>query len=216
MLKRHNAGTLRPTFGKHSTAIRAAYRRPNRCVLAAGADVRILPAMLAILAVLMMLRPARAMDEAAVSNDIGQVRISADSLTVPGGDENHAEFKGNVHAVGDRFEITADQLRIYYQPTADKAGEDPAAGNTLSKIIATGNVVITSGEKIAKTQQAVYDKQEQTIILNGEDSTVLQNNSYISGEKIVMHTDSEAITVESGEGKRVEAFIEAQDLENHD
>jgi lipopolysaccharide export system protein LptA len=160
--------------------------------------------------------PASGTDQPAVLNHIGSIRISADSLTVPGGTENHAEFRGNVHAVGDRFDITADQLKIFYQLSSEKSGDDIASGKTLTRIIATGNVVITSGEKIAKTEEAVYDKDQQTIILTGEKSMVLQNNSYISGKKIIMHMDSEAVTVESGAGNRVEAFIETQDIQkNH-
>ena len=44
----------------------------------------------------------------------------------------------------------------------------------------------------------------------------MQNNSYISGEKIVMHTDSDAVTVESGQENRVEAFIQTRDIEKND
>jgi lipopolysaccharide transport protein LptA len=156
--------------------------------------------------------PAAGEERPADLNVIGAIRISADSLTVPGGTENHAEFKGNVHASGDRFDITADQLKIYYQPSTGKTGTDITSGNSLTKIIASGNVVITSGEKIAKTEEAVYDKSQQTIILTGEKSMVLQNNSYIAGKRIVMHLDSETVTVESGEGKRVEAFIEPREM----
>lgn len=155
---------------------------------------------------------ATAAEQPAVLNDIGTIRISADSLTVPGGAERQAVFSGNVHAVGDRFEITADRLKIYYQSSAGSPGDDISTGNNLEKIIAIGNVVITSGEKIAKTQEAVYDKDQQTIVLTGEQSMVQQNNSFISGAKIIMHTDSEAVSVEGENGKRVEAFINAGEI----
>ena len=167
--------------------------------------------LLAIVAVLMN-GPAGATEQPAVLNDVGTIRISADSLTVPGGDEKQAVFSGNVRAVGDRFEITADRLKIFYQSSTGAAGIDTNAGNNLEKIVAAGNVVIISGEKIAKTQEAVYDKNHQTIILTGEQSMVQQNNSFISGAKIIMHMDSEAVTVESDNGKRVEAFIDAGDV----
>lgn len=149
---------------------------------------------------------------AVLNNGTGTIRISADTLTVPGGEQKQAVFSGHVRAVGDRFEITADQLKIFYQPSSDAVGNALATENALEKIIATGNVVITAGEKIAKTQEAVYDKNQQTIILSGEHSVVQQNNSYISGAKIILHTDSEAVTVESDNGKRVEAFIEAREV----
>ncbi|MEW6079337.1 MAG: LptA/OstA family protein [Thermodesulfobacteriota bacterium] len=163
-------------------------------------------------AITVMTGPAASENNLADLTVIGAIRISADALTVPGGTENYAEFKGNVHAFGDRFDITADQLKIFYQPSPETKGDDITSGNSLTKIIASGNVVITSGEKIAKTEEAVYDKAQQTIILSGDKSMVLQNNSYIAGKKIIMHLDSETVTVESGEGKRVEAFIEPRDM----
>ncbi len=158
--------------------------------------------------------PVTAAELATAVNDVGTIHISADTLTVPGGEQKQAVFSGNVRAVGDRFEITADQLKIFYQPASDTAGDALNTGNALERIIATGNVVITAGEKIAKTQEAVYDKEHQTITLTGEHSVVQQNNSYISGAKIIMHTDSEAVRVESDSGKRVKAFIEAREVKN--
>jgi lipopolysaccharide export system protein LptA len=170
----------------------------------------------ALMALWLFAGTAAGTDQPVVLNDIGTVRISADSLIVPGGGDNHAEFSGHVQAVGERFTISADNLKIFYQPvTAGNEGHI-ASGNTLTRIIASGNVVITSGEKIAKTEEAVYDKDLQTIVLTGKKSTVMQNNSYISGEKIVMHTDSDAVTVESGQENRVEAFIQTRDIEKND
>lgn len=160
--------------------------------------------------------PAQSQDQTPVADHVGTIHISADRLVVPGGTENYAEFIGHVHAVGERFDIVADQLKIFYQPAGLKTGGDMPAGDSLSKIIATGNVIITAGEKIAKTEQAVYDKKDQTILLTGEHSMVQQPNGYISGDRILMRTDSETVTVESGDGKRVEAFIRAPDEEQSD
>lgn len=179
-------------------------------------DVALLVLWPLIMIASFLISPVCAADQPAVLNNNGTIRISADTLTVPSGPEKQAVFSGNVRAEGDRFHITADQLHIFYGPVPDTTEAEIADENTLEKIIATGNVVITSGEKIAKTQEAVYDREQQTIILSGKESVVRQNNSYISGARIIMHTDSEAVTVESDNGKRVEAFIEAREIKNND
>ncbi len=168
-----------------------------------------------LFAILITTYPVSGTDKPAVANDIEAIHISADSLVVPGGVENYAQFNGNVRAIGTRFEIIADQLQVFYQPSSSETRGDIASGKTITKIIAIGNVVIVSGEKIAKTEKAVYDKSQQTVILTGKQSTVRQNNSYISGEKIIMHTGSDAVTVEGGSEKRVEAFIEAREMKKN-
>jgi len=139
-----------------------------------------------------------------------RVRITADRLeTQSGPDSNRAEFSGHVQAVGEGFDITADHLVVFYAREAAPAADAPL-DKSFDRIIATGNVTIKAGERIAKTEKAVYDKNRKIIILTGKNATVTGEDGFISGETIIMHTDSESVTVESSAGQRVEAVINAQ------
>ncbi|MFP4040660.1 MAG: LptA/OstA family protein [Desulfosudaceae bacterium] len=148
-------------------------------------------------------------------NGDSRVRITSDKLETRSGDDRQAVFSGNVRAIGEDFAITADKLVVFY--TADTTGEnnDASLNETFNKIIATGNVTIKSGERIAKSEKAVYDKNKKTIVLTGQNARVTGESGRISGEKIIMHTVSEAVTVESSSGQRVEAVIESHSTENN-
>jgi lipopolysaccharide transport protein LptA len=137
------------------------------------------------------------------------IRVSADRL-IAHGQQEYAEFTGNVRAISADFDITADNLKIFYEPSsADATGntDETVSTKTVSRIIATGDVVILSAGKIAKTEKAEYNKGKQTIILTGKGSQVNGEDGYITGETIVMHTGSNSVTVESGQGQRVQAVI---------
>ncbi|MFP4446003.1 MAG: LptA/OstA family protein [Desulfosudaceae bacterium] len=139
-----------------------------------------------------------------------RVRITADRLeTQDGPDSNRAEFSGHVQAVGEGFDITSDHLVVFYAREAAQTADAPL-NKSFDRIIATGNVTIKAGERIAKTEKAVYDKNRKIIILTGKNATVTGEDGFISGETIIMHTDSESVTVESSAGQRVEAVIKAQ------
>lgn len=164
-----------------------------------------------------LLLPASAGDKAAGQGKSQQtsaapatpdrIRIEADQLKTKGGAGQQAIFSGNVRAIGDTFDLTADTLIVHYSQDTAASGKKAPIRETFEKIIATGNVTIRSGEKVANTDKAVYDKKENIIILTGKNARVRGKNGYISGEKIILHTDNESVTVESSSDKRVEAVI---------
>ena len=84
------------------------------------------------------------------------------------------------------------------------------AGKTVKEIIATGNVTILLGDKTATTQKAVYSKETNRVTLMGPGSTVTGKSGRISGETIILHTETENVTVESGDQTRVQAVIQSK------
>ena len=117
-----------------------------------------------------------------------------------------AEFIGNVKAIQADFVITSDKLRIYYKGellNAEKKGNDE---EVLKKIVATGNVKITSDQYIAKTEKLEYDTASMTIILTGEDSTVVDGNkNSIIGSKIILYQKDGRVQVLGSKKKRIKA-----------
>jgi len=98
-----------------------------------------------------------------------------------------AEFIGNVKVTTADFVITSDKLRIYYKGellNTEKKGNDE---EMLKKIVATGNVKITSDQYNAKTEKLEYDTATMTIILTGENSTVFSGKNSIIGSKIILY-----------------------------
>ena len=116
-----------------------------------------------------------------------------------------AEFIGNVKAIQADFVITSEKLRIYYKGellNTEKKGNDE---EMLKKIVATGNVNVTTDQYIAKTETLEYDTVAMTIILTGENSTVLSGKNSITGSKIIIYQKDGRVKVLGSKTKRIKA-----------
>ena len=116
-----------------------------------------------------------------------------------------AEFIGNVKATQADFVITSEKLRIYYKGellNTEKKGNDE---EVLKKIVATGNVKITTDQYIAKTEELEYDPASMTIILTGENSTVINGKNSITGSKIILYQKDGRVKVLGSKKKRIKA-----------
>ena len=132
------------------------------------------------------------------------IQIVADEL-ISYNEEKYAEFIGNVKVTQGKFTITSDKLRIHYQGELldnEKKGED---GDLLKKIIATGNVKITSEQYNAEAEKAEYDTAAMTVILSGENAKVISGKNSITGSKITLNQKSGQVMVKSSGTKRIKA-----------
>ena len=132
------------------------------------------------------------------------IQIVADQL-ISYNEEKYAEFIGNVKVTQGEFTITSDKLKIYYQGELlenEKKGGDE---ELLKKIIATGNVKISSEQYNAEADQAEYDTAEKTVILSGENARVISGKNSITGSKITLNQKSGRVKVESSGAKRIKA-----------
>jgi lipopolysaccharide export system protein LptA len=148
---------------------------------------------------------ARAADEPKTGQAENEpIRIVADEL-ISYNEEKYAEFIGNVKVTQADFTITSDKLRIYYQGELldnEKKGGDQ---ELLKKIIATGNVKITSEQYDAEADKAEYDTAAMTVILSGENAKVVSGKNSIAGSKITMNRKSGQVKVEGRGTKRIRA-----------
>ena len=130
----------------------------------------------------------------------GPVTVVSDSMEVTGGGAVFT-FKGNVMAK-ESFILCSDALEV------DRSGE---GGDVLS-IVATGNVRFLSEGKTGRSDRAVYDGTERTIILTGG-AEVGRCSDRLTGESITFFLDDGRSVVEGGEGSfgdgggRVKAVI---------
>ena len=116
-----------------------------------------------------------------------------------------AEFIGNVKATQADFVITSDKLRIYYRGellNTEKKGNDE---DVLEKIVATGNVKITTDQYIANTEELEYDAASMEISLTGENSTVVSGKDSITGSKIILYQKDGRVKVLGSKRKRIKA-----------
>ena len=116
-----------------------------------------------------------------------------------------AEFIGNVKATQGDFVITSDKLRIYYKGELLNSEKESNDQELLKKIVATGNVNVTSDQFIAKAEKLEYDTSSMTIVLIGENSTVINGKNSITGSKIILYQKDGRITVLGDKNKRIRA-----------
>jgi lipopolysaccharide export system protein LptA len=114
------------------------------------------------------------------------IDIDADNLEVRQ-DQNLAIFSGNVVAVQGRIQLRAEQLKVWYRPTANGASNSLGSpGGTIMRIDAINRVFVSSATENAKGDMAIYEVEEQRLTLTG--AVVLSRGpDVLRGNKLVMN-----------------------------
>jgi lipopolysaccharide export system protein LptA len=85
--------------------------------------------------------------------------------------EKFAEFVGDVRASQGNLVITSDRLRIYYRDDPDRNKDQTGSQESIERVVANGNVQVSTEKYKAQTDQAEYDLDTQVFVLIGENST---------------------------------------------
>jgi len=145
----------------------------------------------------------------------GNLHVTSDKLIAEQGN-SMVEFIGNVRATQDDTVLLADSVKIFIKSEKnDSKNKDPEGkklgeGN-VDKIIATGHVEYTAGDRKALADKAIYTAHDQRLVLTGNNPKLLTGKSWVAGKKITLFRSQERVIVESDGKKRVQAFFDAQD-----
>ena len=121
--------------------------------------------------------------------------------------QSMVEFIGHVKATRDDTVLEADSLKVFFH----NSDTQPQDQNNVKKIVATGNVSYTAGERKAYADKAIYTTQDEVLILTGNSPKLLTGKSYVTGKKITLFRNEDRVVVESGGKSRVQAFFDAED-----
>ena len=135
-----------------------------------------------------------------------QIQIVADKL-ITHNEENYAEFMGDVRARQGDFTINSEHLRIYYKENLNSLKNQTGSQELIKRIVASGNVKISSNQYIAESELVEYDLESTVLVLKGENSTIKNGNNVITGSKITVYRKDEQIVVERSTEKRVKAVF---------
>lgn len=122
--------------------------------------------------------------------------ITADQM-VTENNRSRVLFIGHVEAAHHDLRVKADKVEVY----ADERKE------TLEKIVADGNVVVTKGERKLTGGHAELLYAVRQVIVTGNPA-VNDKGNLLSGEKIVYSYDKEGIMMGGGIGKKASAHAE--------
>jgi lipopolysaccharide export system protein LptA len=135
-----------------------------------------------------------------------QIQIVADKL-ITNNTEKFAEFVGDVRASQGNLVITSERLRIYYRDDPDRNKDQTGSQESIKRVVANGNVQVSTERYKAQTDQAEYDLDTQVFVLIGENSTVTSGKNILTGSKITVYRKNGQIKVESSPQKRVKAVF---------
>jgi lipopolysaccharide export system protein LptA len=135
-----------------------------------------------------------------------QIQIVADKL-ITNHTEKFAEFVGDVRASQGNLVITSERLRIYYRDDPARNTDQTGSQESIKRVVANGNVQVSTEKYKAQTDQAEYDLDTQVFVLIGENSTVTSGKNILTGSKITVYRKNGQIKVESSPQKRVKAVF---------
>jgi lipopolysaccharide export system protein LptA len=118
---------------------------------------------------------------AAGSHDSSQpVEITADTLEVHQ-DKSIAVFTGNVEAIQGKMNLRSQKMTVYYRNADEKKSEKQ---DSVSKIIAKGDVFLTTPGETAQGNEGVYDVDKDQITLL-YDVVVTNGQNVVKGDTLV-------------------------------
>jgi len=124
-----------------------------------------------------------------------QIKIISDKLEIIRA-KNISIFSGNVYAIEDNLEIWSEKLIV-------TSSEDESE---VKEINANGNVKVVREELSINGDKARYDPIQNKLSVFGK-VEVVQNQSIILGDKIIVDLENSSSIMSSDSNKRVEAII---------
>ncbi len=159
-----------------------------------------------LLALALLARLAAPAGAQQAPEDAPPIEIEADMLEVDR-EAGTALFSGSVRAAQEGLRLHADRLQVFY-------GEDGAGGAEITRLEASGHVLIDSDSgQTAQAQWAVFEVAENRITL-GDKVSLLQGENIIEGGETVMDLATGEALMRSGGGERVRGlFVSGNRLE---
>ena len=124
-------------------------------------------------------------------------------------EKNLVVFSGNARVIQGNTTLKSDRIYLYYkrEPGKKQKTEMLAAegGTELDKVEAKGNVLLIQGDRTASGDEALYLRESNRIILNGN-ATLREGKNVIRGDRVIVFLNEDRGVVES-DHQQVKAII---------
>lgn len=137
------------------------------------------------------------------ANSKDPIQIEANELEVRDKDRV-AILKGNVNVRQKNAVLKAQTIKVFYEGKAGSGNQD------ISRLVAGGKVVVTSGDQTATGDAAEFDMKAQRLVMTGQ-VVLSKGNNVVTGERL-------EINLKTGEARfrgtsRVRMLIEPKSLQ---
>jgi lipopolysaccharide export system protein LptA len=123
------------------------------------------------------------------------IRVSAKTLEWDH-KAHRATFHSEVVARQKDLEIYSDDLMVFFNET----------DNDVTRLVAKGNVTIIQLDRRATCEEAVYDRSQNRLVLEG-DPVIRQGQNEVRGRRVIFYVEERRSVVEGGEGGRVKVTL---------
>lgn len=134
------------------------------------------------------------------------IRITSDKL-IANIDAAEILFIGNVKALQADVVITADRLKVRYDPATIRNKDGTLKTEAIRKLIARGNAKIVYENIVAEADKAEYTVKSAILVLFGKPARVTRDDDVITGSKFILQRADGSIRVESSVEERVRAIL---------
>lgn len=118
-------------------------------------------------------------------------------------EESKAVFSGDVVVVQGGSTLKSDLLTVHY----DGNGTEQ---QNISKIEASGGVVITSEDQSASGDEAVFDTILSTLVMTGERVVLSQSKNVVVGNRLSVELETGKAKMVASEGERIKVLLDSQ------
>lgn len=137
------------------------------------------------------------------SNDKEPIQIEAKELNVE--DKNRtAEFIGDVVVRQGDATLKTQRLRIRY---AGSAGGGAPVQSRISRMEASGTVLISSRDQTATGDSATFDMERQVLVLSGKEVILSQGPNVVVGSRLTVNLKTGKVDLEAPQQGRVKVLI---------
>ena len=136
------------------------------------------------------------------SNEKEPIQIEAKELNVQDNDHT-AEFVGDVVVRQGDATLKTQRLKIRY---AGSAAGGPVQSR-ISKMEASGTVLISSKEQTATGDHASFDMEREVLVLSGKEVVLSQGPNVVVGSRLVVNLKTGKVDLEAPHQGRVKVLI---------
>lgn len=153
---------------------------------------------------LLLAASANAQTNASGGHDTDQpIEINADALEVQQ-EQKLAVFRGNVDAKQGQLRLSADEIKVWYRDRDTGGGSD--IQGAIIRIVAAGNVLISTPRETARGGRGEYDVVLKQITLTG-DVVLTRGANVIRGERLVLDLENGRSEIKGSATQRVKGLF---------
>lgn len=152
------------------------------------------------------------------NNSKEPIEIEAGNLQVRDKDKS-AIFSGNVVVTQGDAKLEAQNLVVFYSGSmANGDADGQAVQQSISRLEAKGDVLISSKDQVATGDDASFDMEKEFVVMTGDRVVLSQGPNVVVGKRLTINLKTGKANLDANEGGqkkgRVKLLLQPNSLDN--